>query len=716
MKFLYVDFETRMDKELRLSKMTTRRYCEQTDVTMAAWALDDEEIQYHVGTPSAELLETFRVLCARDDVTVVAFNASFDVRVLAITLGLPYPRHFTCALELARCAWPNQPGGYSLDNLAVQLGLAYQKIKIDLETAHGEELATYCKMDVAILRELHKRELFLVSPEEQRVCELSNRAKTIVFSVDQTRVLQAVENMSKLSGEHALAVARAFDDDPEILKAFGWYSDHPPESVEAAAKMVPKSVKPHKIKDLLLDRLCIDFVTSKKSISIKKMNMAELSAMPAQAQKLIIGSSDLNKAISYRRGLAKFSGLDHVDCELSYAAAHTLRFASRNEGSKGLNLHNLPKHNKLIAEPFRRSFVLPEGYVWVRGDFANVEYRVEGLLTGCDYVREMFEANPFADPYGLFCEWATGIKLEYGPEGKMTPASKALRQLFKAAVLGLGYMMGLRTWMTQLLQVVARKDASIDDFIKLAGEKHWSSMSRWAKSQVKRLGCHEVIGIVGEHVHELFHQRHPEFAKFGRWIENAVARLSWSHAPEAVLDELYNAPGAPDRKLLDLSVDRSLGGSSVRAATNWPASVCWRDLAIRETLRGACLTSVLAGHKPPRAVTPNILIENVVQHLARNALVKGQLALEAMGHERQLSIHDEVFILAPATAEGIMAARRDMLRVFGPSGSVGFDWAILIDPKAVTVSRSLWDDEDWCKKTFWPRLESGDESVIAEIA
>jgi hypothetical protein len=298
----------------------------------------------------------------------------------------------------------------------------------------------------------------------------------------------------------------------------------------------------------------------------------------------------------------------------------------------------------------------------------------------------------------------------------MTPASKALRQLFKSAVLGLGYMMGLKTWMTNLLMVVAKKDATIEDFEKLAAEKRWNSMSRWAKGIVKKLGCHPIIGIIGEHVHELFHQRHPEFARFGRWLESSVSRLSYAHDPDAVLDELYNNPGAPSRGLLEMRVDRTLGGSSVRASTGWPASVCWRDLAVRETLRGPCLTSVLAGHKPPRAITPNILIENVVQHFARNALVKGQLELEDMGHPIQLSIHDEAFILAEDNPESILAARKDMLKVFGLGGSVGYGWAILVNPESITVSRSLWDDEDWCKKTFWPRLEQGDESVIKEVA
>ena len=45
MRYLYLDFETLMTKNLKLSKMTTRAYCEATEVTMLAWALDDQPVQ-----------------------------------------------------------------------------------------------------------------------------------------------------------------------------------------------------------------------------------------------------------------------------------------------------------------------------------------------------------------------------------------------------------------------------------------------------------------------------------------------------------------------------------------------------------------------------------------------------------------------------------------------------------------------------------------------
>jgi len=709
-KYFYFDFETKITKDLRLSKMTTRAYCEATEVTMLAYALGDEEIQYHVGSPDVELLEYLRKLADDPDVVFVAFNVSFDARVMRYTLGLPYPRRMVCAMELSRAAWPNQPGGYSLDNLSATLGLKYRKLKVDLYTAKGQELADYCKADVAVLRELHQRILRLVDPKELRVCEMSNRAKRLYFEIDQSQVLAAVENMSNAAGAAALEVAAAFDNDPEILKAFGWHGDEIPDTIDAATRMSPKSVKPHKIKELLLDRLAIDF--TKKSISLKKVNPAELAQMPEAGRKTIYKTSELNKSLSYGRGLRKFSGLEAVDCELSYAAAHTLRFASRNEGSKGLNLHNCPKHNPLIAMPFRKSFRLPDGWLWVRGDFANVEYRVEGLVAGSEYIKHLFTENLFADPYVAFGEWSTGLKIDPN-----TPNGKALRQIFKAAVLGLGYMMGIQTWMGQLLQVVARGDVTLQDLINLAAERRWSKMRGHTRGAVKRLGCHEIIGIVGEHVHELFHQRHPEFARLGRWMEAAVSRLSYAHDPGSALQALYELPGAPNRDLLDLFVDRTLGGSSVRARyPEWPASVCWRDLAVRETLRGPCLTSVRAGHLPPRPFTPNIAIENFVQFFARNALVKGQLQLEELGHEYQISIHDEAFVLAPATIEGVTKARQDLLKVFGPGNSLGYGWAININPDSVTVSKSLWDDEKWCQKQFWPRLNKGDESVLLEVA
>ena len=93
----------------------------------------------------------------------------------------------------------------------------------------------------------------------------------------------------------------------------------------------------------------------------------------------------------------------------------------------------------------------------------------------------------------------------------------------------------------------------------------------------------------------------------------------------------------------------------------------------------------------------------------------GQAQLENLGHPLQLSIHDEAKILCKAEPQAILNARADLLQVFGPGNNLGFGWAIMVDPATVTVSRSLWDDESWCKEVFWPRLESGDESVLGEL-
>jgi hypothetical protein len=97
-----------------------------------------------------------------------------------------------------------------------------------------------------------------------------------------------------------------------------------------------------------------------------------------------------------------------------------------------------------------------------------------------------------------------------------------------------------------------------------------------------------------------------------------------------------------------------------------------------------------------RPLTKNVIIENVTQSAARNALCAGQLQLRDEGYHYQLSVHDEVLLVVPRRAEDVRRAREALLRVFGPGNSLGYEWAVVIDPSEINVSQSLYEEEtDW---------------------
>lgn len=959
MAYAYIDFETTFSRQVSLTAMPVRDYLThpQTKMLSLALAIDHHPV---VVTSNPSVACRWLTQATAQGHTIVAHNASFDVRVLTILLGLPWPPVIHCTMELAQAWSPNQPGGYSLDNLAkCWLGQTLQKAKIDLATCTQAELEAYCAQDVEVCRALHREALARVSTAELRIHEMTQAVKELAFDVDVAAVAQAVNGFSAQAKLAASDAARLLGDDGAVGYDAG----------------IPRSVKPHEAKRLLLENLGFQAQT----ISVKKLNPEKLRQAP-DAALAIEALAQTNKALSNRRRVGTFAHTSRIDCELTYFAAHTGRWSSRNSG-KGLNLHNLPKRNPLVAKPVRQLFVLPDDLCFVRGDFANVEYRVEGLLTGCQYVIDLFTKDVNADPYAKFWTMATGQ-----PCDKSVKADVPKRQLAKAAVLGLGFCiakdtpilthrgwkpiqdittedmlwdgekyvahhgvvangrknvinlngtwltedhrvwtrlgwmsagaiagaphiappgwerssadgrlyalntswglsgvsafgvraapadpcgltdcstgsplsavpapihgsvnavgllgntqtssptpacasggsqrgttcesvvsgggtslptdtrdvesryglptvgpssatsspcldgttgrcistvstpmdttsreicgwshhpwqpvtmevydildvgdlnrfqagdllvhncMGLQRWMEELARGLSDPTfgVTLADLDAVCQSSGWTSPTdRRAKAAMTKLGVPWQVAAVAYHTRELFHELHPEFARAARWLETAVGRVAGAVDPVAALAWAQSLPQALDPRLVGLSVDDTIQGRSVRVRCgHWGSpTVTWRDLLVRDTPFGAGLTFVRAGNRPPARTTINVLIENITQSAARNALCCGLLELDRRGYPYVLHVHDEVMLLVPRTRDAVLQAKQDMIEVFGPGGHVaclGWDWSAIIKPGDITMSRTLYEDEGWAKSA-WTRLAQGDLSVFKEL-
>jgi len=695
MGYAYIDFETTFSKSVSLTALPVRDYLThpQTKMLSLALAIDHHPV---VVTSNPSIACRWLQQAAAQGHTIVAHNASFDVRVMTILLGLPWPQTVHCTMELAQAWTPNQPGGYSLDNLAkCWLGHSLQKTKIDLTSCTQAELEAYCAQDVEVCRALHQEAMRRLNAYEIRIHEMTQAVKELAFDVDVAAVHAAA------NGFEAQATQSAAD-------AAALLGDHGAVNYDAG---VPRSVKPHEAKRLLLENL--GFQT--QTISIKKINPEKLR-QAADAAKAIDALAQTNKALSNRRRVGTFARTTRIDCELTYFAAHTGRWSSRNTG-KGLNLHNLPKRNPLVAKPVRQLFVLPDDLCFVRGDFANVEYRVEGLLTGCQYVIDLFTNDVNADPYAKFWTAATGQ-----PCDKRNPADVPKRQLAKAAVLGLGFQMGLQRWMEELARGLGDPafGVTLADLDAVCVSSGWTTPTdRRAKAAMTKLGVPWQVAAVAYHTRELFHSLHPEFARAARWLETAVGRVAGAIDPDAALAWAYSLPNALDRNIVDMIPDDTIQGRSLRVRCgHWAhPTVTWRDLLVRDTPFGAGLTFVRAGSRPPARTTINVLIENITQSAARNALCTGLLELDRRGYPYILHVHDEVMMLVPRDRDAVLQARKDMIEVFGPGGYVaskGWDWSAIIKPGDITMSRTLYEDEKWAGSA-WTRLAQGDLSVFKEL-
>ena len=84
----------------------------------------------------------------------------------------------------------------------------------------------------------------------------------------------------------------------------------------------------------------------------------------------------------------------------------------------------------------------------------------------------------------------------------------------------------------------------------------------------------------------------------------------------------------------------------------------------------------------------------MVQSAARNALCTGLLQLDDAEYRDVLHIHDEIMLIVPREREAVLHARDALLDVYGPKHTMPYAWSILVKPSEVSVTASLYEDED----------------------
>jgi len=700
MPTLFIDFETAYTPEISLRKMTLRKYLEKTRVLGMAMAVDDGPVRYHAASELPAVRSHLLAIATDPQWVVVAHNAAFDLRVWRDLCDLPWPVNAFCSLELACAAFPCQPGGYGLRNLAKTLNLGVgEKLEINLiqATKGGLDtaLALYCMRDVDLCRAVYNLCWPRICPEERVVARMCMDVRELHFNILPGAVQTAFEDFTTIANEAANEAVEALGDDGQ--EAFGREGDD------------VKSVKPISFKDLLRENLGF----STESISFKKLNPEKLRSSPT-ATKALKAAEQANKALSHKRKVKVFTGITRVDVELGYYRAHTGRFSSPQPGCKGINLHNLAKRNKKVAKAIRSMFSFPDGFCAVRADLANVEYRVEGLLTGCEHTSKLFTADLLADPYLGFGNQATG---------RIWTKADAIRQLFKACVLGLGYLMSFARFVEELLKSLADPTfgVTLADLEAVVAAQGWAAPNTgYFKGVVTKTRAPLPVAIVAFHMRELFLRMHPEFERFARWLEGTVSRAYGALDGAAAIEAAYKQSNAPDRSLVDLQWAGGLYGPGtknirIRCGQWYQPTVTWRDLQMRETEYGVqlCCLHHAKGYRP---LTKNVMIENIIQSAARNAICEAQLRLRKMGYPYQLTVHDELMLIGPRNPEWVLEARAALMRVLGPGNDLGWGWSILINPAEINVSHTLWEqDMDKIVPDWWAKLAAGDATMLDKL-
>lgn len=703
-----LDFETAYDKEagITLEAMSLRRYLEVAPVIGVSVSVDQSEPEWvDARTQRVTFLDLLSELdeVGQDPANVVAaYNVPFDLRVCRFgrleangeTLDMRWPARVHDAMEMSMAAWPNNPGGYGLRNVAAWLNLP-PKLEMSDVKRGTVSWKDYCNRDCLLLGAIYDRAVRRIAPDELYVHEMANRVRGLFYRIDPDKVAAAYRAFTE-NTEAGVAAAMEFfsaggRDGEDMAKViFGGLAEG--ERI--------RSVKAKALKNLLIETLGFDTTTT----SLKKINPSKLAQRPDVAQ-LLTATSKTNKGLYYQKRAIALQGVQEIDMELGwFRATNTGRYSAPTSG-KGVNVHNLTKKDKLIAKPLRQMLQLPEHLCFVRADAANVEYRIEGLLTGCQYMKGLFGANIEADPYGAFSDAAFGTK----GACKGMPIRDVVA---KAAVLGYGYGMGPMRAVEELNKAVADpiNKVTVADIEKVCAMQGWKPPSKsFHKGIQTRLQCAWPIVTAGIESRDAFHAIHPEFMALADWLDLAVTKLAGAKDPERLMDYLYTLAGAPDRNLVALSIDYELEFPTVRVTVlgHSMPTVTWRHLSCSHP--GIDGLGAVTANKGPRNVHRALFIENITQSAARNALVRAKLALDAQGWKHIMSVHDEILLIVPREREAVLRARADLLRVMSPKGPLGLGWAFYAKPSEATVTASLYESEDEAK-IAWGKLEAGDET------
>ena len=688
---VFIDVETFMTKDISLGKMTLRQYLDKSYLETIAIAIGDEEPSVFA-TPEGLfkpedmwLRRSLDALALDPNYVFVAHNAAFDIRVLRFCLGVPQPVNVWCSMEGAMGAWPELPGGYSLENVAVRLRFPknLQKMEVDLLDITEEEKKEYNMQDVRVLQEIYYRQAPLIPPLEQEVALRTNRQRRFFFEIDQDKLdslIDKLKEQAKLAEDQADQYITA-DEHKNIFNR---------DSGQL------HSIRSKRLLKVINERMNAGF----NSTSLKKISPIKLASKPVVAA-LLQQTSRCNRMLHHQRRSMIFTGITRTDVELGYMRAHTGRFSSPSVG-RGLNLHNIPKHDKDIAEPVRKTYRLPPDLCFVRADLANVEYRIEGKLCNCQTVVKMFDpmqgGSVFNDPY---CQaWLAMTRQKITKKDPM-------RQVAKSAVLGLGFCMGAAGYAKTLLVAMADKKSGVNEEVvkKIAVDLGWQEPNGGALNRIQeKLGCTRLVALAAFHIHQSFNKAHPEFSMIADWIVRAVDSIAGCYTDDQakrILDVMYNSVYAPDRDLIGLSIEPDPLGRrwSVRVACGpWVPTVCWREPKVRPTnfIDGASdkKLTIIKATKQFKPFTRQLAIENVTQAAARNMLCWAVAELDKAGFPDVLHIHDELLIIVPRKRENVLAARDAMVKIIGPNGYAPLGWAVLVKPSEISVTESMWESEE----------------------
>lgn len=699
MSYLYLDFETFSEADLK--KVGSYAYAEHptTEVLICTYAFDDEPVQVWDCTDGSDMPGDLhralrRLTKPNSRIKMVWHNGSMFDRLImkhCWDFDIPVSNTVDTMIWAFRHALPGSLDalcevlGVSADNAKDKRGKALiqrfskptpKNYKIRRYTAetHPDEWAlfiNYAVSDITAMREVfHKLPRWGNSEFEDRVLELDQLINDRGFKVDVALAEAAIEAVEKHKAQLQEEARRKYggsltgNDFLPILRELA-----PAHRIHNAQKST--------LNDLLADDDLPD-----DARAIIEMRLGAASTASTKYNPLLLGRSSDDR----RRGCLQYGG-----------AKRTLRWAGKgfqpqnlargyyhdDELDKGISAllkgraHRRFDVAKLTASTVRSCIIPEAGHKFVVADYSNVEGRGLAWLAGEETALDTFRAG-----LDIYCVTA-GKMFGMDPDD-IKKNFKEIRQIGKACELGLGYEGGVGAFVTfaknlglDLVEMAKTMDGTFPDHI-------WAATARgyeWARIQEAKRPPHpgekddrpsyildKKVWRTCDAIKRMWRESHPETVAFWRDLKDGIlaavrnpGREFWAGAhlrrngERAIRIWRTVEFDSSGRKVpgwwlcMELPSGRILSypgiGVSVTKETDEDGRV---NTNVRIKYQGE---NQLTRQWTTLYTHGGKACENLVQALCRDLLAYAMINVERGGYPIVLSVHDELVCETPNTAD-----------------------------------------------------------------
>lgn len=699
MSYLFLDFETFSEADLK--KVGSYAYAEHptTEVLICTYAFDDEPVQVWDCTDGSDMPGDLhralrRLVKPNSRIKMVWHNGGlFDRLIMKHCWGfdIPVSNTIDTMIWAFRHALPGSLDalcevlGVSADNAKDKRGKALiqrfskptpKNYKIRRYTAetHPDEWEMFIKYavsDITAMREVfHKLPRWGNSEFEDRVLELDQLINDRGFKVDVALAESAIEAVEKHKAQLQEEAQRKYGgsltgkDFLPILRELA-----PAHRIHNAQKST--------LNDLLADDDLPD-----DARTIIEMRLGAASTASTKYNPLLLGRSSDDR----RRGCLQYGG-----------AKRTLRWAGKgfqpqnlargyyhdDELDKGIyallkgRAHRRFDVAKLTASTVRSCIIPEAGHKFVVADYSNVEGRGLAWLAGEETALDTFRAG-----LDIYCVTA-GKMFGMDPDD-IKKNFKEIRQIGKACELGLGYEGGVGAFVTfaknlglDLIEMAKTMDGTFPDHI-------WAATARgyeWARIQEAKRPPHpgekddrpsyildKKVWRTCDAIKRMWRESHPETVAFWRDLKDGILAAVRNPGREFWAGAHLRKNGERAIRIWR-TVETDLSGRKVPGwwlCVELPSGriLSYPGIGVSVTKEtdedGRVNTNVRIKYQGENQLTRQWTTlythggkacENIVQALCRDLLAYAMINVEGGGYPIVLSVHDELVCETPDTTE-----------------------------------------------------------------